>query len=426
MRGTRDFYPEEMRVRNYIFDAWHRGALTFGFEEYDGPCLEHLELYTRKSGEEIGAQLYHFKDKSDRDLALRPEITPTLARLVNQKGRSLRHPVKWFSMPRLFRYERSMRGRLREFFQLNMDILGAAEVEADAELMAAMIHILRSLGLGAGDFEVQVSSRALYNCLFQDMGFTADRIGALYAVLDKKDKMDAAAYRDFFLGKGFSASDFDAVYNLFSCSALEEIKVPASGQAPLDDLKKLFDLMDAYGLADYVRFNPTVVRGLAYYTGIVFEVFDRGRELRAIAGGGRFDNLLQALGGAPLPATGFGMGDVVLLELLTEKQRVPQLSKGLDVFFVGVEPFEYKDLILAAGEFRSHGLCVEFGFKPQNIKKQMTQANQNNARFVIFLGGEEALQGNVRLKNMLDGQEELLDLAEARKRILLSNRLDVN
>ncbi|MFH1762323.1 MAG: histidine--tRNA ligase [bacterium] len=415
VRGTRDFYPQDMQIRNYIFEKWKKVAIEFGFEEYDGPILEHLDLFTRKSGEEISAQLYCFKDKSDRDLAMRPEMTPTLARMVNQKGSALKRPIKWFSIPRLFRYERSMRGRLREFFQVNMDIMGVDDIQADAELIAALITILKRFGLSEEDFCVHISSRALYNSIFDSLGYNGEKRALLYAVLDKKDKMEFNAYRVFFLSKGFTEEDFIQINEVFGCDNLDDVKIQGENVKPLDDLKKLFNLLDAYGVSGCVKFTPSIVRGLAYYSGIVFEALDRDRSLRAIAGGGRFDNLLGDLGGEKLSAVGFGMGDVVLMELLKDKKLLEIKSTALDVYLVGVEPYDYNDIVKIASRFRKNGLTTAFNLKKQNLKKQMIQANQSNSSKVLFIGGEEAKRNLVRLKNMNTGKEDLLSFEEAEK-----------
>ena len=335
-RGTRDFYPEEFRLRAWLFDHFRAVAHAFAFEEVDAPVLEHEELFTRKAGEEVVEQLYRF-ELHKRRLALRPEITPSIARMVIARQGELRLPLRWFSIPQCWRYERMTRGRRREHYQWNMDVWGEPGVTAEAELIASIFHLLDRLGLAPVDTRIRLSNRAL---LEETLGRTIlkkrpELFAALCVTIDKLDKLGADAVIELLTdAKGstrLEAADARFVVDWLGLRDLEA----AAKEAPADSLavpqvRQLLDLLDQYGVADRVVFDASVVRGLAYYTGVVFEAFDAGRSLRAICGGGRYDHLLETLGGRPMPAVGFGFGDVVILELLAERGLLPALPRPLD------------------------------------------------------------------------------------------------
>ncbi len=411
-KGTRDFYPEEMSFQQFIFSSWKKTCQRYGFEYYEAPMFEHLEIYTQKSGEEIEKQLYTFKDKAERTMALRPELTPSLARMVAAKGNALKRPVRWYSIPRLFRYEKMQRGRLREFFQLNMDILGVEDVSADAELISAVIDMMRDLGFTADDFKVRISSRTLLEELFTASGLDNKSFSELYALLDRKNKISEQEYIDELstiipgeeLRKKFLA--------IFASDSLEQIQQNTGETPALNNLKQLFALLNTYGFSSFVTFDIGIVRGLAYYTGIVFEVFDIKKSMRAIAGGGRYDKLVQLYGGPSTPAVGFAAGDVVLGDLLKEKGLVPPLSARSQVFLVALGDSELKDLIILAQKIRSEGFSCEFPLRITNIGKQLKTANAARSRITIFVGGEEAKEGKFRCKDMSSGSEELVDQKE--------------
>ncbi|MBL8025582.1 MAG: histidine--tRNA ligase [Fibrobacteres bacterium] len=409
-KGTRDFYPSDMALQNMLFTAWRETALRFGFEEYEGPMFEHLEVFTRKSGDEIVKQLYNFKDKSDRELALRPEITPTLARMVASKGRELRKPVKWFSIPRLFRYERMQRGRLREFFQYNLDIMGEPSVSAEAEIVAAAVSLIESFGAKKSEFRVRVNSRRLMRALLLAIPISEERLDKAYGVLDRRAKTDAEGLKQLYADAGFSESERDSIESIFSIKTLAEIGEKWGNNeevaASLADLHKFFSLVNAYGIIECVIYDPAIVRGLAYYTGIVFEIHDTAGELRAMAGGGRYDNLIGLFGGEPTPAVGFGMGDAVITEFLKDRGMIPQYKKECDAFIVTFEKDNMTPSIQMATLLRSKGFSVEFSLKQANFKKQMEAAQ--NAKFAVFVGGEEWERGEVKIKNMKSGEEKLV------------------
>ncbi len=412
-KGTRDFYPEEMRIQNHLFDVWRRACLDFGFEEYEGPTFEHLELFTEKSGQEIVTQLYNFKDKGDRDIALRPEMTPTLARMVNQKGNSLKLPLKWFSLPRLFRYEKAQRGRLREFFQLNMDIIGCEGVAGEVELLSAIIEMLKAFGLTSEDFSVQVSSRRLLSEFLDGQGVLPEKKNSVYAALDKRAKIGPDAFREILSKEGLSGANIDAIEAFFKCKSLEDLKpfLPATASTGLGELERLFAYMRDLGYAGFVNLDLSVVRGLAYYTGVVFEVYDKAVGLRAVAGGGRYDNLLASLGGIPQTGVGFGMGDVVLAELLKEKGLMPTGREPLDYYLVDVAPGEDKlpkpTLLQLAQRLRADGRRVGYALSGEKFKKQMTQANDQAAKRVLFFGSDKASGENYEIKDLSSGEQRV-------------------
>jgi len=300
VKGTRDFYPEEMAVRNWIMSGWRAVSVRNGFSEYDGPIFEHLQLYTQKSGDEIVSQLFSLQDRGGRDLAIRPEITPTLARMVNQKIHSLARPIKWFSMPRVCRAERPQRGRLREFFQWNIDIVGSESMLADAESIYTAIDYLRSVGLTSADVAAKISSRAMLAGMLQGMGFAAEQLNGVYSLLDKRAKMEPEKFAEFAKEVIPDDSLRSRLMALQAAGSLDEVERMATGEEAkkgIEELKELFRLLSAMGVKDYCQLDIQVVRGLAYYTGPVFEIYDRGAELRALCGGGRYDDLLGMLGG---------------------------------------------------------------------------------------------------------------------------------
>jgi histidyl-tRNA synthetase len=338
--GFRDFYPEEFAHRAHIMRAWREVARRFAFVEYDGPPLEPLDLYTRKSGDEIVGQLYEFTDKGDRHVALRPEMTPTFARMVAAKAAALRKPVRWFSVPQLFRYERAQRGRLREHFQLNVDIVGEASEVADAELLAVAVGIMKELGLGPQDVRARVSDRRLLNALLDAVGVTADSRAAAYSVLDKVGRQPDEVAREKLIASGANADVVDAVLDLSKPGALDRVRGTHGSKPAVKAALQSFDgylaHAQASGIGEWIDVDLSIVRGLAYYTGIVFELFDAKGELRAICGGGRYDNLLKDLGGVDLPALGFGMGDVVLGELLKDRGLMPaDAGSGAELYVIG-------------------------------------------------------------------------------------------
>ncbi len=408
-KGTRDFYPEDMAIREYIFSTWEKSCKKYGFEKFDAPLFESLELFTQKSGDEIEKQLYSFEDKGGRKIALRPEMTPSLARMVANKGMALKKPVRWYSIPRLFRYEKMQKGRLREFFQLNMDILGIDSTTADADLIAAAIGMMKDLKLDNSDFSVRVSSRDLLEELFLHTGVEKEKLPALYSLLDKLHKLPEEEFSRQLLDTCGSEDMAEKIEKVLKVKTLEDIRSINSELPSLRVLDELFTLLKAYGFSEYVEFDIGIVRGLAYYTGIVFELFDKKRSMRAIAGGGRYDKLVGLYGGPDTPAIGFAAGDVVLLDLLKEKGVLPNLPGRSNIFIVTFDKSKPELAIAATQLMREAGFSAEYSLKPGNINKQMKQADAAGAKIVIFVGGDEESQGKVKVKNMIDGCDELIE-----------------
>jgi len=432
-KGTRDFYPEDMSFLQHIFDSWHRSCRLYGFEQYEGPMFEHLDLYTQKSGTEIEKQLYSFEDKGGRQIALRPELTPTLARMVAAQGTNLKRPVRWYSISRLFRYERMQKGRLREFIQLNMDILGIEDVSADAELIAAAVDMMRQFGFDESDFKARVSSRTLLEEMFLACGVGQEKLPALYALLDKKGKIAPEEFERELSETAGGGEICGKVKRLFNCAGIDDVERFAesigidtsistqqqSRVGSIAQLKRLFSLIDAYGLKDYVVFDIGIVRGLAYYTGIVFELFDVRGNLRAIAGGGRYDKLVGLYGGPATPAVGFAAGDVVLGELIKAKSLTPNKPSRSDVFIISIDNNAEAEAIKTARRLRFAKISCEFPLKGGlNVGKQLKLADAAGSRYALFIGGDEAKSGQARLKDLATGNEELIDAARLEERLV--------
>lgn len=413
--GFRDFYPEQLATRNYLMSVWRDVARRYGFVEYDGPPLEPLELYTKKSGDEIVGQLYTFTDKGDRAVALRPEMTPTLARMVAAKANAMRKPIRWFSVPQLFRYERQQKGRLREHFQLNVDILGEASVAADAELLAVAIDVMRALGLKASDVRARVSDRRLLTALLTHVGVKKPEMPAVFAAIDKAGREPRETTLDKVEKAVGSADarrgverilkhsrDLSAIAKEFSDSreVVEEIS----------RMREYLGFLDALGVGEWVDFDLSIVRGLAYYTGKVFELFDAKGEFRAICGGGRYDDLLSTIGGVDLPALGFGMGDVVLTELLRARDLIPPAELGTEYWVAAEDESLLPDVMTVAGLLRAKSRSVEYALKSQTLARQLKTASTAGVRNVVLLRRDDYANGNVTLKTLADGSERSVRL----------------
>ncbi len=398
--GFRDFYPEPLPhsdvgsadARQFIFDKWRATARRYGFREYDGPPLEPLELFTTKSGGEIVGQLYNFTDKGERAVALRPEMTPTLARMVAAHERNYKKPIKWFAIPQLFRYERQQKGRLREHFQFNADLIGETDPAADAELIALLIDTLRSFGLTESDFIIRLSSRNAWQQIYESRrqmpDARPDQAYEFYQAIDKLERTSPEENEQKLTALGFS---LDAV-NTF-------IK---SGK-PTAELQSILDNLAARGLRDYVKVDYRVIRGLAYYTGTVFEAFDRKGEFRAIAGGGRYDNLVKLISGGKvnLPALGFGMGDVVLLELLKARGLLPKFDANVDVFILIEDENLRAPSLKLVQDLRAAGYAVEYSITTAKPDKQFKRAQELKAVYTAKFEGDSY----VRVRNLKSREE---------------------
>jgi len=406
VRGTRDFYPEDMRVRNWLFDNFQSAARSHGFEEYDAPMLEHEELYTRKQGEEITQQLYGFEDKGGRRVSLRPEMTPSLARMVMARAGALPTPIKWFSIPQCWRYERTQRGRGREHYQWNVDVWGAEGIEADAELISVLATFFHSVGLGPEDLVIRVSSRKVLEEVLGSAGVSGEAFSAVCVIVDKMGKTPEEAMSAQLAEQGLDA---DAISTIRSTLGLQDLNALASalgdGSPAVFELASLFSLIDSYGISDWVAFDASVVRGLAYYTGPVFEAHDRAGELRAIVGGGRYDRLLSTLGGRDMPATGFGFGDMVIMELLASKGLVPELSSGNQDLVVSSDESLRPAAMSVAQRLRASGRTVDLVLEDKRMKWVFRHAERSGAQRLVMVMPEEWGAGNVRIKDLESGEE---------------------
>jgi len=406
VRGTRDFYPEDMRIRNWLFDNFRSAARSHGFEEYDSPVLEHEELYTRKQGEEITQQLYNFEDKGGRRVALRPEMTPSLARMVMARAGAMPTPIKWFSIPQCWRYERTQRGRGREHYQWNVDIWGSDVVQADAELLSVLISFFEGVGLNADDLVIRISSRKVLEEVLGSLGISGDAFAATCIIVDKMDKLPAEVVEQQLSEQGLDSDAITVIQSTLGLSDLDSL-ASALGESSeaVAELATLFDLVDSYGISDWVTFDASVVRGLAYYTGPVFEAHDRGGKLRAICGGGRYDRLLSSLGGNDMPATGFGFGDMVIMELLNEKGLVPELPSGNQDIVIAINEDLRSAAMSVATKLRASGRQVDLVLEDKRMKWAFRHAERTGAQRLVMVMPDEWAAGNVRIKELESGEE---------------------
>jgi histidyl-tRNA synthetase len=412
-----------MALRNYIIDGWKAASLRSGFEEYDGPIFELLKMYQIKSGDEIVEQLFNLTDRGGRHLAIRPEITPTLARMVNQQVNSLPRPIKWFSVPRLCRAERPQKGRLREFFQWNVDVIGTDDVTADAEVIFTAIDYLRTTGLTEKDIVVKISSRKMLAAMLEAIGIAESDLDKVYAVLDKKARLPAEAFTEM-LAKIIPDEQMrEKTTALMSIKDIESLRdVTDLGDEPhaaVDELGRLFNALDTMGVKQFCQFDIGIVRGLAYYTGPVFEIYDRQTSLRAVCGGGRYDNLLKDFGGPSVPATGFGMGDCVLEILLREKgllnEELP--TKQVEYFVAYTDTDMKADALKLAAALRTAGKNADMAYKPASFKKILKQATAANAKNTIIIAQEYLDNKELIVKDMATGQQETILQADLLARL---------
>lgn len=445
--GFREFYPEDKAVQNHIFDVWRRTSRRFGFREWDAPVLEDLELFTEKSGEEIVSQLFNFVDKGDRAVTLRPEMTPSLARMIAAKAGSMRRPIKWFAIGENFRYEKQQKGRLRSFVQYNADILGEPGPAADAEAIALCVESLRGFGLREGEFCIRLSDRNLWFRYLELFGVPSETVPAVLSVVDKleRDKPEDLLnnMRQALAGTTCDAGDVLAAVRVFvSCDSLPkirkalfarlslswellnqssgaEIATPADAgfnsggiltldqavDGMLKNWTELLGILDAMGLTPFVRIDLTIVRGLAYYTGFVFEAFQLVGQGRALAGGGRYDNLVKKLGGPDMPAVGFGMGDVVLRNLLEDLKLLPAYHDAPDFYAIILGEENRAEALKDVSELRRAGLVVEYAFKDGKFGKLIQTAEQSGARHALVYGGDELAAGVVKVRDMKERRE---------------------
>jgi len=401
--GFRDFYPEPLPhqdvwsadARQFIFDTWRTITQRYNFREYDGPPLESLELFTTKSGEEIVGQLYNFIDKGERSVSLRPEMTPTLARMVAAHERNYKKPIKWFAVPQLFRYERQQKGRLREHFQFNADIIGESDPAADAELIALLIDSLRAFGLTEQDFIIRLSSRNAWHDFFKHGGGDMAHEYAFYQIVDKLEREAPEHSDEKLCALGFS---------------LKAVNTFIEKGTPTAELQCILDNLAARGLRAFTKVDYKVIRGLAYYTGVVFEAFDAKGEFRAIAGGGRYDNLVKLISGGKvnLPALGFGMGDVVLLEIFKARNLLPKFDSHADVFVLIEDETLRAPSLKLIQDLRNAGFAVEYSLTPAKPDKQFKRAQELKAAFTAKLESDSY----VRIRNLKTRDEIVAGFAD--------------
>ena len=410
--GFREFYPEALARRNHLFRSWRQTANAFGFSEYDAPVLEPLELYKTKSGDEIEAQLFSFTDKGGREVALRPEMTPTVCRMVGAKANALKRPIKWFSIAEYYRYERAQKGRERAFFQFNADLFGEPGPEAEIELIGLLIQCLRAFGLTEQDFYVRLSDRNLWFFYLEALGLDDARIRGVLGAVDKFEKLGDDAFKAY--EQQFGAIDLAlkervlAFLQIKTLPDLETALASVAGEklaARLDDWRKLLGGLKAMGVADFVSVDLGVVRGLAYYTGFVFEAFDRKGELRAIAGGGRYNDLVAKLGGPDLPAVGFAIGDVTLGLLLEARGLMPTFVQAADVYCVVGGTNERQAAFADINALRAAGFRTDYPLKDVAFGKQFKLASDSGAKLALIYGPDELAKGVVKIRDLSNRSE---------------------
>ena len=423
-KGMRDFYPDDYLLREWLFEKFKRAAIGSGFQFYDCPVLESEELYIRKAGEEITEQLYTLEDKSGRSLALRPEMTPSLARMVIQKFKELPTVLKWSSIPQCFRYERMTRGRKREHYQWNLDYLGESDMIAEAEVISTALHAIESMNLTSNEVKVRISNRRLLADMINAIGVTGDLINPVFIQIDKLGKIaDEQLIKNLKEECGVSEELSRSILGIIRLHTIEQVASFAeeinSDLRGLNELKELFELLEEYGFGEYLQFDFSIVRGLAYYTGTVFELFDASKGLRAIAGGGRYDKLIENLANADLPekahgsiskeAVGLGFGDVVILELLKDRNKLPSLEPSLDCYLIPFGESEVSYLLPILHQVRAKGYSAQIHYPPQKPRKMFTKADQLKARYTVIAGSQEREMGQIKLKNLQTGEEILVE-----------------
>ena len=410
VRGTRDFYPGDMRIRNWLFGKFHDAARTHGFEEYDAPVLETEEIYTRKAGDEIISQLYSFEDKGGRRVSLRPEMTPSLARMVMAKSGTLPTPIKWYSIPQCWRYERTQRGRGREHYQWNVDIWGMSDIRADAELLSVMIHLLRSLGLDENDIIVRISNRKVLEQVLGGLGIQGEDFTKACVIIDKMDKVPEEKIQHMLAESGINPGAISKILSTMGVRDLDSLASELGDESPaVQELRALFGLCASYGLQDWIELDVSVVRGLSYYTGTIFEANDRDGELRAICGGGRYDRLIGTLGGKDIPATGFGFGDMVIMELLRKKEILPHIEPDVEDVVFCLHEENRTDAIAIASRLRSAGRKVDLVLEEKRMKWALKHADRVSAERLVMILPEEWSRGKIRVREISTGVEDEYD-----------------
>lgn len=410
VKGTRDFYPEEMSIRTWLYDQIKAVSSSFGYEEWEGPILERLELYAAKSGEElVKEQSFVFSDRGGDQITLRPELTPTLARMIAQKQNELVFPVRWWSFGPFWRYERPQKGRTREFFQWNIDMLGVDSPEADAELVAVAASFFRNMGLTPAEVKIFINNRRLMDAVLGEIGIAAENRKTIFHVIDRRDKLSPEAWKDYALECGLSEFQFERLCEILADKHLWKKS---------DELVRFFNVLDAMGLQEYVVFDPQVIRGLEYYTGTVFEGRDARGEGRAVFGGGRYDNLVGDVGGDPLSGVGFAMGDVMISVLLQKYGKITTDSTRKESVMVTVFNSDLLPSSFAlANDLRRQGISVITYPEAVKLPKQLKFADRRGIKFAIIQGPDEAAAGTVTIKDLSRREQKTVSVQEAAKGI---------
>lgn len=406
VKGTRDFFPEDIAFRQWLYAKIRGASERFGYQEYDGPFLERLDLYAAKSGDElVKEQSFVFEDRAGGMVTLRPELTPSLARMVAAKSKALPRPIRWWSFGPFWRYERPQRGRSREFFQWNIDLLGIETSEADAEIVATGAEFLRGVGLSPEAVKILVNDRRLAETQLDKIGIGSDRRDLVYRLIDRRDRMAPAKWADWSLAEGLSRKELQAIQKLLDDREAWRDSTP---------LQRFFEAADSLGVGDYIVYDPTVIRGLDYYTGTVFEARDSTGKFRAIFGGGRYDNLVSAVGGDPISGTGFAMGDVVLRLVLEQYDVTPALdSRPAKVLVTTFDEDTLMPALKLATELRSSGLAVEWYPTAAKLAKQLRYADRVGTRVAVILGPDEISAGTVTIRDLLSGEQRSVARGEA-------------
>lgn len=424
-RGTRDFYPAEMAWRNHLTDAWRRVSIRNGFEQVDGPIYESLELYKAKSGDGIVSELFHFEDRGGRGLAIRPEFTPTLARMVAAKANSLPKPIKWFCTPNLCRAERPQRGRVREHWQWNIDMLGVEDASADAEVIATAVDFFQSVGLEPTHLKFKVSHREVVKQVLNKLGVPDDKMLDAFALLDRRDKVPPEEFTKGAVALGLDEHKVERFQQMcrrkYPAGDVDHLARSLGMETGLEDLRKLDDQLRAFGIADWCEYDLGIVRGLAYYTGTVFEVHEVSGAERAVAGGGRYDKLIELFGGPPTPAVGFGMGDVVISLVMQDKGLLPDNVEAIpDVYIIASSDNAAAQVPGLATKLRQQGIHARFSYKTtRNVGKLLKDAAACNARFAVIVE-----DGGLQLKDLASGEQVEVSPKDLVDRVGASRKAD--
>ncbi len=410
VKGTRDFYPADMAFRGWLYETIRTVSEQFGYQEFEGPYLERMELYAAKSGEElVNEQSFVFEDRGGEVVALRPELTPTLARMVASRSRQLIQPIRWWSFGPFWRYERPQKGRSREFFQWNIDLLGIVSPQSDAELAAIAATFFRAVGLSPKMIRIQINNRRFMDSKLEAIGIPLKKRSAVFHLIDRKDKMSDRAWQE-------KASSIDIDKDQFS--GLVQLLGNKDAWKESDELCEFFDAVEIMGVAEYIEYDPMVIRGLDYYTGTVFEARDSSGKFRAILGGGRYDNLVADVGGDPIPGVGFAMGDIVVSIVLEENGAMPDLKPNpSDVFVPLFDETTLSESLRLAAELRSAGLRVEWYPQPDKLKKQFKYADRNNIPIAVILGPDEIQSGTITIKDLRTVEQDTVSRSEMIDRI---------